>query len=112
MRTLAEAPLDETEREVLQEVKAVVQAHLPDAEVILFGSAARGEREQYSDYDVYVLTDDAISRELQKAIETDLYELELERNALVMVLFCTRTEWLQHPRLPLHREILRDGVLL
>ena len=46
-------------QETLYTIKSTVQAFLPDAQVLLFGSRARENDTQYSDYDILVITQQA-----------------------------------------------------
>ena len=46
-------------QETLYTIKSTVQAFLPDAQVLLFGSRARGNDTKYSDYDILVITQQA-----------------------------------------------------
>lgn len=43
-------------QETLYTIKSTVQAFLPDAQVLLFGSRARENDTKYSDYDILVIT--------------------------------------------------------
>ncbi len=45
----------------LQNIKSTVLAFLPDAQVMLFGSRARGDESEGSDYDVLVITKSSLS---------------------------------------------------
>ena len=112
MKTVREALLSEKDEQLLSQLRAIVNRHLPDAKLILFGSVARGEQEPDSDYDIYVITSGQVPQEQKRAIQADVLDLELEADALIMLMFCVREWWEQHPRMPLHREIQRDGVVL
>ena len=46
-------------QETLYTIKSTVQAFLPDAQVLLFGSWARENDTKYSDYDILVITQQA-----------------------------------------------------
>ena len=46
-------------QETLYTIKSTVQAFLPDAQVLLFGSRARENDTKYSDYDILVITQQA-----------------------------------------------------
>jgi len=43
-------------RETLYTIKSTVHAFLPGAQVLLFGSQARGNNTKHSDYDILVIT--------------------------------------------------------
>ena len=42
--------------ELLKHCKKAIRQVVPDADVILYGSRARGDATEYSDYDILVLT--------------------------------------------------------
>ena len=46
-------------QETLYTIKSTVQAFLPDAQVLLFGSRARENDTKYSDYNILVITQQA-----------------------------------------------------
>jgi len=48
----------------LRQVKKEIYAIVPDAEVILYGSQARGNSGQYSDWDFLIIIDQPLDKEL------------------------------------------------
>ena len=46
---------------ILEKVKEIVHATDPEAEVILFGSRARGDAMEDSDWDILILTPKAVN---------------------------------------------------
>jgi uncharacterized protein len=78
---------------LLREVKRIVQQFLPDAELWLYGSSARGERRPDSDWDVLILTGAPVPRAEQDGIRDVVYDLELERHAFVSLRFYSREQW-------------------
>ncbi len=85
--------ISDADRRMLREVKRIVQQSVPDAELWLYGSSARGERHPDSDWDVLVLTGQPLTRAEQDAIRDVVYDLELERSVLIMLRFYSREEW-------------------
>ena len=115
MRTLEKADvISEEERAFLRLVKKTVLGLQSSADVLLFGSAARGDRGNDSDYDVLILTDQPLATSEEDAIEDALYDLQLRCGALICAVFYSKDEW-DSPStrvLPLHKEIERDAVAL
>jgi len=117
MKTLEETTaISPADLSLMQRVKAAILKHLPTAKVILYGSVARGTQHEDSDYDLFVLTDRALSIDEQHTVRCDVYaiELELDMEVLLSVMFCSKDEWntpVFHGS-PLRLEIEEDGIVL
>ena len=63
----------------IQRIKEFVSKKYPDAEVFLFGSQARGNAREISDWDLLVLFNSKnVSFPAETKVMDDFYELELE----------------------------------
>lgn len=91
---------------------AAIRRVLPDAEVILYGSVARGEETPDSDIDLLVLAPQEVTYELERAIRDQIYEIELEREQIISVIVRQNSRWHSRPLnfTPLYRAIVREGV--
>jgi len=80
-------------------------------EVVLFGSRARGEAREDSDYDVVVVVDrrSADVREAILAIEVDLMN---RHGSLVACLLRDEREWEASRGMPIGLNVAREGVPL
>ncbi len=115
MRTLDDAKaLAPEDRSLLLACKRIIQGFDPGATVLLYGSVARGTGEPDSDYDVLVLTARPLSTSEQDQVRDSVYELELDREAVVSLLFCTMEEWETplHRAMPLHQNVQSEGIVL
>jgi len=99
-------------RELLKRVKAAVQALEPEAEVILYGSRARGTARADSDWDFLILLPQPVDRMLEMQIKDRLYDIELETDAVLSSIIRSKQEWLsrRYEVVPLRQEIERDGI--
>ncbi len=88
-----------TDKEILQKIKASVQEIVPDAKVCLFGSRARGDWHEESDWDILVLTKDKHPKSLRWQIHETLFPLSLEIGSLFQFIVATEDEWKNHPGL-------------
>jgi predicted nucleotidyltransferase len=61
-----------TEKKALSELKEKIKEKYPDAEIILYGSKARGDYDEYSDIDLMIIIKD--NRQINKSISFE--ELE------------------------------------
>jgi predicted nucleotidyltransferase len=115
MTTLEEMPsVLEEDRMLLAQIKSATCGVLPRAEVLLYGSTARGDRRPESDYDILVLTDGPLDAEGQSAVRDRIFDIELASGAVITMLFYDQSEW-KGPRLrvtPFHGEVEKDGILL
>lgn len=115
MRTLEEvSEISGRKRQLLVGIRGTVLEHLPRAEVLLYGSVARGSHDGESDYDILVLTEEALSRARQNEVRGAVFDWELERGVVVSVLFRSREEW-DSPlgrASPFRREVERDALAL
>ena len=98
----------------LTECKAVIREVAPDASVILYGSRARGDAQEDSDYDLLVLVDRQVDMPLERAIVDRLVPLEVRTGKVVTVLIYDRSKWdsALYRAMPLHKNVTRDGVTI
>jgi uncharacterized protein len=84
------------------------------ADVWLFGSRARNEAKNDSDWDVLVLTDDetVTHREEEKYID-HLTSLMVETGEVIQVLVYSAKEWnTKYSIIPLHKSIEKEAIKL
>lgn len=99
---------------ITQRVKDRVLSIEPDAEVILFGSRARGQGGEESDWDFLILVDGPVDCARTDRIRHALYEIEWETGEVISTRVRNRAIWFdsRHQQLPLHRAIDHEGVVL
>ncbi len=113
MRTLEQSSaVSLEERELLAGLKQVVQRVFPSAEVLLYGSVAKGTQHKESDYDILILTDDKLPREGRRAVENDILDMELANNVILSTIYHSKEEWALHSNLPFHSEVEKHGIVL
>lgn len=106
--------LTAAERRLLERCRRLVVQVDPGAEMILYGSRARGEAVAESDYDLLILIDGPASLEHEDLFRRQLYPLELETGAVLTVLLTSRRDW-QSPlytAMPFYQNIRREGISL
>ncbi len=101
-------------KEILKKVKAVVLKLEPSAEVILYGSRARNDFSEYSDWDFFVLVDGAVDAARTDRIRHALYEIEWDTGEVISSIIRSRRDW-NSPKyrvIPLHSAIESEGIRL
>ena len=98
----------------LKDVQRTVHEVIPDADVILYGSRARGDARPISDWDFLILVDQPVSWSLVKALRNRLYDLELETDHIISSIIRTHQEWnsSEYAAMPLKKAVEREGVRL
>ena len=104
----------ETNREILELIKATASKYLPDAEVLLFGSRARREAASDSDFDVLVVTSLNLSPKQKLPLKTIIRKDLLKEGIRSDILIQSKKEIKIKRKLPGHiiKNILNDAILL
>ena len=85
----------------------------PNAQVILFGSRARGDEKSESDWDVLLLTDYPINLEKERQFRNHLYDLELETGEPFSLFSYSKNDWNTKQKVtPFYVNVTREGISL
>ena len=101
------APIPDRIRSAIREVD-------PTAQVILYGSRARGDAAPDSDWDIVVLVDGQVTARREEAIIHRLFELELEIGIVLSSIVHSKEDWASHlfQAMPFHENVTREGITL
>jgi uncharacterized protein len=102
------------DRQLLAACKAAIHEVAPEASLILYGSRARGDAREDSDYDLLVLVDREVDMDLERAVVDRLVPLEGQTGRVLTVLIYSRSQWdsAQYRAMPFHRNVTREGVAI
>jgi predicted nucleotidyltransferase len=102
------------EQYIISLIKSKINQKNPEAEVILFGSHARGEAHVDSDWDILILLNSLIvNRKTEKEYREELFEVELETGEPISTFVFSKSDWeSRHSVTPLYRSIKRDGIMI
>lgn len=106
--------MNKNEKHIISLIKKKIYHKDPDAEVILFGSHARGESRKDSDWDVLILVNRSdVDRALEKEYREELFDVELEISEPISTFVFSRTDWETRRRItPFYQNIKREGIIL
>jgi predicted nucleotidyltransferase len=95
---------------VTYQVKESVRKIDPYAKVILFGSKARGDSRNDSDWDFLILTTQKVNEKLKRAIRENLIDTELEAEEVISTIIYSKKSWLNYKNTPLFENIRSEGI--
>jgi predicted nucleotidyltransferase len=102
------------QQKILERVKKAVCSQEPSAEIILYGSRARKDNTDASDWDFLVLVDGSVDDPRTDRIRHAIYEVEWDTGEVLSSIIRSRGEW-ESPQaqiIPLYKNIRLEGVPL
>ena len=96
----------------LNEVKERIISLDNDAEIMLFGSRARGDFKSTSDWDFLILLQKKATEDFKEIIRNNLFDLELESNEVVSSIIHQKKSWEELNITPLYKIIQKEGIKL
>ena len=102
-----------SKEEILNRIRTTLRAVAPDARAVLYGSRARGDAREDSDWDILILID----KERVEGVDYDtiaypLFELGWELNEDISPILYTEKDWQKHSFTPFHHNVEQDCIRL
>jgi len=98
---------------ISQLIRQYINAIDPKAEVILYGSRARGEEHPDSDWDILILTDYNVDLYKERLFRNKLYDLEIETGEPFSVFVYSRNDWVTKQSItPFYQNVTQEGIRL
>ena len=97
-------------KEFLEQIKNEVLSYDDKAEVILFGSRARRDYKEDSDWDLLILTSEKLDNVTRDALRDRIYYIELEYTHAVSIIIIDKGTWSDWEIMPLYKNVAREGI--
>ena len=103
-----------TQKEVLESVKHSVLSVEPSANILLYGSRARGDAVVQSDWDFLILVDGPVNEQRKRTLRHRLYEVEWASGEVISSIILSQEEWNdnRHRSTPFYETVLHEGVTI
>jgi len=104
--------IDNNVRQLLSACSNTVKAKYPEAEIILYGSYARGQQTKESDIDLLILLHENITAETRKIIHSLIYDIALDKDVVISSIIKSSEKW----NMPicqatgLYQAVQREGI--
>lgn len=101
-------------RVLAERIRSAVHDVEPEAQVILYGSRARGDAAPDSDWDLLVLLPGQVDQRREEKLVARLFDLELELDLVISAIVYSHEDWTTPLRrvTPLYQNVAREGVPL
>lgn len=100
-------------KKIIERIKEYVRQIEPDSEITLFGSRARNESKEDSDWDILILVPGEVSLKKEQEFRHKLFELELLFGQAISTFVYSKTDWeSKHQVTPLYENIKREGITI
>jgi predicted nucleotidyltransferase len=98
---------------ISQLIKRNISEIDPLAQIILFGSRARGDERTDSDWDLLILTDYPVSLNKEREFRNHLYDLELETGEPFSLFAYSKVDWETKQKItPFYQSVTKEGICL
>lgn len=95
---------------ILGQVKNKIHKIDPEARIFLFGSRARKDYRNDSDWDFLILTQREITPELKNIINDSLFETELDTDQVLTSIIQNSFTWENYSNTPIYKNVKRDSI--
>ncbi len=114
MKTLDQIKLTPNQHQAVTELRNQVVTSFNIVEMVIFGSVVRGEADDESDLDLLLVTKLPLDRTIRHTITDIVYEINLRFDTNLSTLVVDQAAWQSglYSILPIHQEILSEGVSL
>jgi uncharacterized protein len=99
--------------EILFKIKNLLKKLAPNARILLYGSHARGDFRNGSDWDILVILDkQKIEPSDYEYISYPIYEMGWQENEFFSIKLYTKSEWFQRSFTPFYKNVEKESIIL
>lgn len=103
--------MKQEDKNIANLIRDNIEAIDAKARVTIFGSRARGDANNESDWDILILIDDPVSIDIESSFRNKLFELEIETGEVFSIFIYQKKDWnTRHKVTPLYRNIKKEGI--
>ena len=104
---------DDKRLQIISLIRDTIRASEPTAQIILYGSRARGDARETSDWDVLAIVDKPrLSLKDRSNIQYPVWDKGLELGQEINVFPYTRRQWEQTPLSLFKYNVMKEGIAL
>lgn len=98
-------------KEILSQIKRSIKEVEPKSEIILFGSRARGDERDDSDWDLLILVPYSAGVKEERKFRHKLFNIEVQFGQAISTHVKSKKEWEGRFKItPLYQNILQEGI--
>ncbi len=98
---------------IINKIKTAVLSIDENGKLIMFGSRARGDFNEQSDWDFLMLTSKNIEPVLKRRVIDKILEIELDENICVQMLLRNNLDWdNKYSVTPIYKNIQQEGIVI
>lgn len=97
---------------ILHDIKRAVLSVDKNADILLFGSRARGDFNGDSDWDVLVLTNEQVNDDFHSKLFSALLPIQIKHEIIISPIIRTRIVWNHSMHTDLYINIHQEGIVL
>ena len=103
-----------SEKMIINECRSAIRELDPQAQVILYGSRARGDANNDSDFDLLIVIDSDATLQKENLFRQKLYPIELRTGAVITIFLISKDRWefSLSKEIPFFQNVSREGILL
>jgi predicted nucleotidyltransferase len=106
-----ESEQEKLDKKTLSNLKTIITAEIPDAELMLFGNRAKGAYDAQSDWDLLILTSNDYPKTLKWELQEKLFDMVLQQGTRVNILLVQKDKWRSEPEYEILRNRIEEELL-